>query len=361
MNTIFYSWQSDRPTSVCRSFIERALQSAIDRLRADVEVEPSLREDLVLDKDTKNTPGSPAIFDTIMAKIESSSIFVPDLTFVGRRDDDRPVSNPNVLIEYGYALRKPGPARVLAVMNEAYGEPTSSNMPFNLAHRRFPIRYALIESAGEEERKKARKSLTDTFESALRTIFDSVEYLAEEAQRTPSALDIAAIHQRELEHEAALTDLRHGNGPERVRKNVEALFEIIKRNCDELAANYDFGIECGWEFKPRQVTQTCVLRAPHLGIDISWQDPRLNSIEDARLIVREFDGRLYLPGEYIGGVHLRPAKMLNETQYRATLSSRYELGWLKASKARQETSFISNEELAAECVTHLMNLLRRKH
>ena len=101
MNTIFYSWQSDRPTSVCHNFIERALQSAIDRLRADLEIEPSLREDLELDKDTKNAPGSPAIFDTIMAKITSASIFVPDLTFVGQRDNQRPVSNPNVLIEYG--------------------------------------------------------------------------------------------------------------------------------------------------------------------------------------------------------------------------------------------------------------------
>ena len=132
MRTIFYSWQSDRPTGVCRNFIERALQSAIDRLRADVEIEPSLREDLELDKDTKNTPGSPAIFDTIMAKIATASVFIPDLTFVGQRENERLVSNPNVLIEYGCALRKPGPGRIIAVMNEAYGKPTGSDMPFNL-------------------------------------------------------------------------------------------------------------------------------------------------------------------------------------------------------------------------------------
>ena len=71
MSTIFYSWQSDRPTGTCRNFIERALQSAVDRLRADTEIEPSLREDLEVDRDTKNVPGSPAIFDTIMAKIAS--------------------------------------------------------------------------------------------------------------------------------------------------------------------------------------------------------------------------------------------------------------------------------------------------
>jgi hypothetical protein len=241
MNTIFYSWQSDRPTGVCRTFIERALQSSIDR-----QVEPSLREDLELDKDTKNTPGSPAIFDTIMAKIESSSIFVPDLTFVGQRDGQTPVSNPNVLIEYGYALRKPGPARILAVMNEAYGKPTSSDMPFNLAHRRFPIRYTLTEGASEEEKKTARKALTDTFESALRTILSSEEYKHEEAQRIPSALDIAAIHQRELDYEVARSELRYGDGTVKVRKNVENLFHAIKSNCDEVAARYDFGIECQW-------------------------------------------------------------------------------------------------------------------
>ncbi len=91
VSTIFYSWQSDRPAVTCRNFIERALQSAVDRLRADTEIEPSLRDDLEVDRDTKNVPGSPAIFDTIMAKIASASIFVPDLTFVGLRADERPI------------------------------------------------------------------------------------------------------------------------------------------------------------------------------------------------------------------------------------------------------------------------------
>ena len=143
MNTVVYSWQSDRPGAVCRNFIERALQSAIDRLRADVEIEPSLRKDLELDKDTKNVPGSPAIFDTILLKIEAARVAVSDLTFVGRREDGRPIPNPNVLIEYGYALKKPGATRIFAVMNEAYGEASNQSLPFNLAHVRFPIRYSL--------------------------------------------------------------------------------------------------------------------------------------------------------------------------------------------------------------------------
>ena len=360
MNTIFYSWQSDRPTSVCHNFIERALQSAIDRLRADLEIEPSLREDLELDKDTKNAPGSPAIFDTIMAKITSASIFVPDLTFVGQRDNQRPVSNPNVLIEYGYALRKPGSARILALMNEAYGRPTGSDMPFNLAHRRFPITYTLTESASEEERKMARKALTDKFESALRTIFSSEEFRAEEALRPPSALDVAAIHQRELDHEAALSALRYGDGAVKVRTNVESLFETIKFKCDEVAAKYDFGIECEWELKPRERFQSCVLKTADFGVDVGWDQPRSDSLEDAKLGIREFKGRLYLPGEFRGGVHIQPPQMVGEVRFYPTLSQDYEVGWVKAGKNRQEPSFISNEELADACVTRFLNLIRRK-
>ena len=170
MGTIFYSWQVDRPKINCRNFIERALHSAIDRMKADIELEESLRDGLELDKDTKNVPGSPSIFDTIMQKIASATIFVPDLTFVGQREKGTPTSNPNVLIEYGYALHKPGPFRILAVMNDLYGEPTNLTIPFNQVHRRFPITYTLAEDANDEERKAEKKSLTAKFENALRAI-----------------------------------------------------------------------------------------------------------------------------------------------------------------------------------------------
>ena len=359
MSTIFYSWQSDRPTGTCRNFIERALQSAVDRLRADVEVEPSLREDLEIDKDTKNIPGSPAIFDTIMAKIASAGIFVPDLTFVGQRANERPISNPNVLIEYGYALHKPGSQRIIAVINTAYGEPVPQNVPFNLAHRRFPITYSLAEDAKEDERKAARKMLTDKFESALRTIFESPEYAQAEAARIPSALEVAALHQKDLDYKDALSALRYGDGPRKVRENVEKLFAAIKIRCDEISANYDFGIGCGWELKPRERFQSCVLRTPYLGMDVGWDQPRIDSLEGAKLGVREFSGRLYLPGEFQGGVHMQPPKMLYEAFYQPTLSTGYELGWVKAGKTRQELSFLSNEELAEASVSQFLNLIRR--
>lgn len=359
MSTIFYSWQSDRPTGTCRNFIERALQSAVDRLKADADIEPSLREEMEVDKDTKNVPGSPAVFDTIMAKIASASIFVPDLTFVGQRADDRPISNPNVLIEYGHALHKPGPLRIVAVMNDFYGKPTAQSLPFNQAHRRFAITYTLAEHADEEERKAARKALTERFESALRTIFESAEYTQEQASLAPSALDVAALYQKDLDYEAALSSLRYGDGARQVRENIGRLFEAIKTRCDEIAERYDFGIGCGWELKARERFQSCVLRTPYRGIDVGWDQPLLDSIENAKLAVRGFNGRLYLPGEFQGGVHIQPPKMVSEKFYTPTLSRDHELGWVKAGRSRQEPAFISNQELAEECVTQFINLLRR--
>jgi hypothetical protein len=68
-------------------------------------VEEAVREGLTLDKDTRGVPGSPPLFDTILKKIEGATVFVPDLTFVGTRSNGEPTPNPNVLIEYGCALR----------------------------------------------------------------------------------------------------------------------------------------------------------------------------------------------------------------------------------------------------------------
>lgn len=300
-------------------------------------------------------------FDTIIAKIASSNIFGPDLTFVGQREDGRPLSNPNVLIEYGYALHRPGPSRIVAVMNDFYGKPTAQSLPFNQAHRRFAITYTLAQNADEEERKAARKALTEKFESALRMIFESAEYTREQAFRAPSALDVAALHQKDLDYEEALSSLRYGDGARQVRENVGRLFEAIKIRCDEIAEKYDFGIECGWELKARERFQSCVLKTPYLGMDLQWDQPRIDSLEDAMLGVREFNGRLYLPGHFQGGMHIQPPKMISEKFYTHTLSRDLELGWVKASRSRQEPAFISNQELAEECVTQFMNLLRRSN
>ncbi len=115
--TVFFSWQSDRPG---RNFIEKALQSAIDRISQDVKLDEPERGKLILDRDTKNIPGSPSIFETILKTIANAAIFVADVTFVGKTIEGDLLPNPNVLLEYGYALRALGENRIIAVMNIAH-------------------------------------------------------------------------------------------------------------------------------------------------------------------------------------------------------------------------------------------------
>ena len=91
--TVFYSWQSDRSTKEGRNLIQSALEIALKNIASDLQIEDSSRDEsenatfLELDRDTKNVPGSPPIFQTILNKIQKASIFVADLTFCGTRCD----------------------------------------------------------------------------------------------------------------------------------------------------------------------------------------------------------------------------------------------------------------------------------
>jgi hypothetical protein len=169
-SNVFFSWQSDRQGREGRSLIEKALQRAVARISRDISVEEAVR-DLEVDRDTKGEPGSPPIFETILAKIDRSAVFVPDLTFVGTRASGQPTPNPNVLIEYGYALKCLTHSQIVGVMNTAHGRP--EDLPFDLRHHRHPITYELPDGASDEERRAARERLAGDLETAVRNVLTS--------------------------------------------------------------------------------------------------------------------------------------------------------------------------------------------
>nr|WP_313424762.1 hypothetical protein [Brevundimonas diminuta] len=74
--TLFYSWQMDRPSDVCRTFIGKALDEAVTILADEGEIA------LKIDSDTKDEPGTPPISETILRKIRECDIFLGDMTFV---------------------------------------------------------------------------------------------------------------------------------------------------------------------------------------------------------------------------------------------------------------------------------------
>jgi hypothetical protein len=160
---IFYSWQSDLPNPTNRGFIQTALEAAAEKIKADdtVAVEP------VVDRDTKNVPGSPDIASTIFTKITGADIFVADVSIVVRAENMRPSPNPNVLIELGYAIKTLGHERIILVFNKSFGK--IEELPFDLRTRRVLV-YEMTEK--EKDRATERKKVEGQLEEAIRAALE---------------------------------------------------------------------------------------------------------------------------------------------------------------------------------------------
>jgi hypothetical protein len=167
LRNVFYSWQTDSDESFNRSFIEDCLKRAIRKLnREDLS-------DLVIDRDTKNIPGMPDIGHTILEKIAKSAVVVGDLTLINpaavRRPDERPVSNPNVLFELGYAFGKLGPQAMVGVFNTTSGE--VEELPFDLRPKRL-MTYRL---AAGDNKAEVRAKLVDALAAAIKQCIGDTE------------------------------------------------------------------------------------------------------------------------------------------------------------------------------------------
>ncbi len=179
---VMYVWQSDSPNSTNRGFI----RDVLDRAAKAINVSEKYAVNVIIDQDTQDLPGMPVVQDAILKKIRTADAVVVDLTFVAQSSDGRSCSNPNALIELGYALASPGPDRMVCVMNEAFG-PVEQQV-FDLQNRRRPIAYELYENA--PNKSVVRKELSGAVQNALEAIiaFGSVVPPIEEETPNASAL-----------------------------------------------------------------------------------------------------------------------------------------------------------------------------
>ncbi len=160
--TVFYSWQSDLENRTNRSFIQEALQKAIDAI-----LETELAIDLVLDRDTKNTIGAPDIAQTILSKIDQAMVVVADVSIINAGSSERLTPNPNVLFELGYAVRALSWDNVLPVFNLATGR--IEDLPFDLRSRR-PITYTMTNDV--VDKKDELKKLARTLQAGIQAILE---------------------------------------------------------------------------------------------------------------------------------------------------------------------------------------------
>lgn len=192
---VFWAWQSDHPGEISRYVIREALKQAIEHLKEAPDIdEPSeeaRRRDLHLDHDTQNVTGMPSVGDTIFAKIAVSTVVVCDVTPVGTtppipgnegEKPGRPLMNPNVAIELGYALGKLGDSAVIGVMNLAFGG--TDSLPFDVKHKKWPVIYSLVDGAQKPEIEAQIAVLRAEFIKRLRGFLkvDKVETVFPETQ-----------------------------------------------------------------------------------------------------------------------------------------------------------------------------------
>jgi hypothetical protein len=218
--TVFYSWESDLPGKTTRNLIEGCLNTAIQQLgrEDDLDVDPSL------DRDTKGVTGSPVILDAILEKIDNSIAFVADVSIINsadvRRDPPaRPTPNPNVLIELGYALKTLGWDRILPVCNDFYGP--IDQLPFDIPERRV-IAYTLSDTPTPEEIKAAKEKLTAIFKSRIKDILRlKREAILDIQIGDPNTEELFGHEKHCILYECEFSDYPDGRFP-RFERNISA-------------------------------------------------------------------------------------------------------------------------------------------
>jgi hypothetical protein len=90
--------------------------------------------------------------------------FIADVTPVGASQGRKPLTNPNVAIELGYALSSVGLSACM-VLNLAHGY--RETLPFDLRHKRGPITYTLTDEALSSEIAVVRKKLIANLKRAV--------------------------------------------------------------------------------------------------------------------------------------------------------------------------------------------------
>jgi len=156
---IFYSWQSDTPKEIGRTLIREALDAAVAGITVDEAERP------IVDQDTQGVLGSPVIADTIFRKIREADVVVADVTLTGQTRSGKRLINSNVAVELGYAIGTRGDGVLLKVMNNHYASP--KNLPFDLAHRRWPVQYELSPDTSPDLRERVRDKLAAELHSIL--------------------------------------------------------------------------------------------------------------------------------------------------------------------------------------------------
>lgn len=187
---IFYSWQTTTNSKHNKNFISDCIKDAVKKVK---QIPDFTRIDIEVTDAVRSESGQVGIADTIIEKIISNSdIFIADLTIVNfdfpdsipddykeiLRKSQKPIPNPNVMIEYGAALKSLGKNAIISILNIYYsGSPKEKNnaeiIPFDLRHDRFPTEYN-FSNQNEAQKTEIKRMLVNDLINALKPTIQNV-------------------------------------------------------------------------------------------------------------------------------------------------------------------------------------------
>jgi hypothetical protein len=175
---IFFAFQMDTDDKFNKGFIQSAIEIAIEKFKKEGVT-------IKLDFGFRGTPGTPLLIEEMLKKSYESDMVIVDLTFTSSKNwfnakkwsafgrefrildipNEKKSSNPNVLLETGYAWAQKGYHRTLAVMNEAFGKP--DELSVDLKGFRYGITFNL-DKVNYSDRKTEREKLASALYKAIR-------------------------------------------------------------------------------------------------------------------------------------------------------------------------------------------------
>ena len=182
--SIFYSWQSDLPNNINRGFISQCLEKATK----NVYERNKILTEYKIDSDSRDESGTPDIISNIFSKIDICDIFVADITIINKESSKRKTSNPNVLIELGYASSAIGWENIICIFNDDFGK--KEDLPFDIRFRK-PLSYNTLDKP--LAKKNLTKLLEENIQNVLETRINNKSYYNENKQHLDLSLQVVLM------------------------------------------------------------------------------------------------------------------------------------------------------------------------
>jgi hypothetical protein len=197
--TVFYSWQSDLAVETNKGLIRGAIKLACNNLENEFQA-TELR--ITVDEAADNVSGSPNIPLTIFDKIASADVFICDITTINKEVIEvieairnlqaieditkpkklRPVPNPNVMIELGYAIAHLGWDRIIMLFNTSYG--TLEDAPFDIDRHKIH-HYKLSPKPENKPKKQFEEDKKTIIKDMAKDIYNNLKLIIEKSPKKP--------------------------------------------------------------------------------------------------------------------------------------------------------------------------------